>query len=270
MTTRVAIVGGTGRLGGIIRGVVDEIDGFEVVSVLSSKSDLAELDGADLVVDASTIAVSIDVVRAAIERGMNLLVGTSGWSAERVALVRPLVEAAGTGAVFIPNFSLGSVLGSAIAAAAAPFFPSIEIVESHRETKVDSPSGTAIRTAELIAAARSSVGPVESPHVDQRARGQQVASIPIHSLRRPGVVARQETVLAGAGESLTIVHDTIEPALAYGPGIRIALLAARDARGVTVGLDSFIDIGIRGPEGSPERPVDEGGVPGQVARATGA
>jgi 4-hydroxy-tetrahydrodipicolinate reductase len=272
MTTRVAIVGGTGKLGGIIRGVVEESDEFELIATLSSRSELSELEGADLVVDASTPAVSIDVVRAAIERGINVLVGTSGWSAERIALVRPLVDAAGTGAVFIPNFSLGSVLGSALAAAAAPYFPSIEIVEAHRETKVDSPSGTAVRTAELIAAARAGVGPVESPHVDQRARGQQVASIPIHSLRRPGVMARQETILGGAGESLTIVHDTIEPALAYAPGIRIALAAARDATGVVIGLDSFLDIGIRtvGSSPAPVRPVDEGGVPGQVARATGA
>ncbi len=109
MTTRVAIVGGTGKLGGIIRDVIDGDDDFEVVATLSSRSELSELDGADLVVDASTPAVSIDVVRAAIERGINVLVGTSGWSAERIALVRPLVDAAGTGAVFIPNFSLGSV-----------------------------------------------------------------------------------------------------------------------------------------------------------------
>src|SRR5688572_18277416 len=270
MTTRVAIVGGTGKLGGIIRGVVEESDGFELIATLSSRSELSELEGADLVVDASTPAVSIDVVRAAIERGINVLVGTSGWSAERIALIRPLVEAAGTGAVFIPNFSLGSVIGSALAAAAAPFFPSIEIVEAHRETKIDSPSGTAVRTAELIAAARTGVGPVESPHVDQRARGQQVASIPIHSLRRPGVVARQETILAGSGESLTIVHDTFEPALAYAPGIRLALDAARDAKGVIVGLDSFLDIGIRTPGPRPTPGVDEGGVPGQVARVTGA
>ncbi len=213
--------------------------------MLGSRSDFADLDGADLVVDASTPAVSIDVVRAAIERGINVLIGTSGWSNERIALVRPLVEASGTGAVFIPNFSLGSVIGSALAAAAAPFFPSIEIIEAHRETKIDSPSGTAVRTAELIAAARADdVGPVESPHVDQRARGQRVASVPIHSLRRPGVVARQETVLSGAGESLTIVHDTVDPATAYAPGIRIALAAAREARGVVIGLDSFIDIGV--------------------------
>ncbi|MDY0909230.1 4-hydroxy-tetrahydrodipicolinate reductase [Microbacterium sp. CFBP9034] len=272
MTTRVAIVGGTGKLGGIIREVVEREDGYEVVATLSSRSELAELDGADLVIDASTPAVSIDVVRAAVERGLNVLVGTSGWSAERIALVRPLVEAAGTGAVFIPNFSLGSVIGSALAAAAAPFFPSIEIVEAHRESKIDSPSGTAVRTAELIAAARSDVGPVESPHVDQRARGQQVASVPIHSLRRPGVMARQETILAGPGESLTLTHDTIEPALAYGPGIRLALAAAREARGVIVGLDSFLDIGIRRPGSKPAdaQPIDEGGVPGQVARATGA
>ncbi|MFE1645456.1 4-hydroxy-tetrahydrodipicolinate reductase [Microbacterium sp. P01] len=272
MTTRVALVGGTGKLGGIIREVIDAEADFDVVAVLSSRSELSELDGADLVVDASVPAVSIDVVRAAIDRGLNVLVATSGWSAERIALVRPLVDAAGTGAVFVPNFSLGSVLGTALAAAAAPFFPSIEIIEAHRETKVDSPSGTAVRTAELIATARAGVGPVESPHVDQRARGQQVASVPIHSLRRPGVIARQDAVLSGPGESLTITHDTIEPALAYAPGIRLALIAARDANGVTVGLDSFIDIGIRTPGVAPRRlaPLDEGGVPGQVARTTGA
>lgn len=270
MTTRVAIVGGTGKLGGVIREVIEAEEGYEVVAVLGSRSDLAELAGADLVVDASTPAVSIDVVRAAIERGINVLVGTSGWSNERIALVRPLVEASGTGAVFIPNFSLGSVIGSALAAAAAPFFPSIEIIEAHRETKVDSPSGTAVRTAELIAAARADVGPVESPHVDQRARGQRVASVPIHSLRRPGVVARQETVLSGAGESLTLVHDTVDPATAYAPGIRIALAAAREARGVVIGLDSFIDIGVRTRPEVPEAPVADGDVSGQVAGATSA
>ncbi|MFT3798640.1 4-hydroxy-tetrahydrodipicolinate reductase [Microbacterium sp.] len=275
MTTRVALVGGTGKLGRIIAGVIEASADFEVVAVLGSSSDLSELDGADLVVDASTPGVSIDVVRAAIERRINVLVGTSGWSAERIALVRPLVDAAGTGAVFIPNFSLGSVIASALAAAAATHFPSIEIVETHRETKVDSPSGTAVRTAELIAQARSEVGPVDAPHADQRARGQQVASIPIHSLRRPGVVARQETILSGSGESLTIVHDTIDPALAYAAGIRVGLAVARDVRGVIVGLDALIDLGL-GPEvgadaSSPaEAPVDEGGVSGQVARATGA
>lgn len=245
MTTQVALVGGTGKLGTIIHAVIDGLDGFEVSRVLTSASDLSELDGAGLVVDASTPQVSIDVVRAAVEKGINILVATSGWSAERIAMIRPLVEAAGTGAVFIPNFSLGSVLGSALASAAAPFFDSVEIVEAHRETKIDSPSGTAVRTAELIAAARAEQGPVSAPHVDQRARGQQVGGVPIHSLRRPGVVAKQEVILAGPGESLTLTHDTIEPALAYAPGIRLAVPFAAEATGVAVGLESMIDIGLR-------------------------
>ncbi|MDQ0613116.1 4-hydroxy-tetrahydrodipicolinate reductase [Microbacterium sp. W4I4] len=245
MTTQVALVGGSGKLGRIIHHVIDELDGFEVRSVLGSASDLSELDGADLVVDASAPAVSIDVVRAAIDRGINVLVGTSGWSQERIAPVRPLVADAEMGVVFIPNFSLGSALGTALAAAAAPFFPSAEIVESHRDTKIDSPSGTAVRTAELMADARDERGPFEAPHGDQRARGQQVAGVPVHSLRRPGVIARQEAILSGAGESLSIVHDTIDSAAAYTPGIRLALPFARDARGIVVGLENIIDIGIR-------------------------
>ncbi|MDY0830574.1 4-hydroxy-tetrahydrodipicolinate reductase [Microbacterium sp. BG28] len=269
MTTRVAIVGATGKLGSIIRGVVEGEEGFELVAALSSRDDIQTIDDADLVIDASIPAISIDVVRTAIERGKNVLVGTSGWSAERIALVRPLADAADVGVVFIPNFSLGSVMGSALSAAAAPFFDSIEIIEAHRETKIDSPSGTAVRTAEMIAAARHGTGPVEAPHVDQRARGQQVASVPIHSLRRPGVVARQEVILSGAGESLSIVHDTIEPALAYAPGIRLALAAARDARGVHVGLDSFLDIGIRLPgTRSTGAGVTDGAASGQIAATT--
>ena len=245
MTYQVALVGGTGKLGTIINGVIDELEGFEVSRVLTSSSDLSEVDGADLVVDASTPQVSIEVVRAAVDRGINVLVATSGWSSERIALVRPLVEAAGTGAVFIPNFSLGSVLGSALAAAAAPFFGSAEIVEAHRETKIDSPSGTAVRNAELIAAARAEKGPESEPHADQRARGQQVGSVPIHSLRRPGVVAKQEVILSGPGESLTFTHDTTDSALADAPGIRLAVPYALSATGVVVGLEHMIDIGIR-------------------------
>jgi len=245
MSTQVALVGGNGKLGRVIRSVIDELDGFELRGILGSASDLSELDGAELVVDASTPAVSVEVVRAATERGINLLIGTSGWSQERIALVRPLVDDAGTGAVFIPNFSLGSALGSVLAAVAAPFFDSAEVVEAHRDSKIDSPSGTAVRTAELIAQARLEQGPVIAPHVDQRARGQQVAGIPVHSLRRPGVIAKQEVVLSGPGESLSFVHDTVDPAAAYAPGIRLALPFARDTRGVVVGLENLIDLGIR-------------------------
>jgi 4-hydroxy-tetrahydrodipicolinate reductase len=245
MTTQVALVGGTGKLGRIIHGVIDDLDGFEVRNVLGSASDLSELDGADLIVDASTPAVSVEVVRAALERGINILIGTSGWSQERISLVRPLQASAGTGVVFIPNFSIGSALGTALAATAARFFPFAEIVETHRDTKIDSPSGTAVRTAELMADAREAEGPFHAPHVDQRARGQQVSGIPVHSLRRPGVIARQEAILSGAGETLTIVHDTVDSAAAYAPGIRLALPFARDARELVVGLENVIDLGAR-------------------------
>lgn len=268
MATRVAIVGATGKLGGIIRAVVEADADFEIHALLSSRDQLESIAGADLVADASTPAVSIDVVRAATEGRINLLVGTSGWSTERIALVRPLVDAAGTGAVFIPNFSLGSVVASALAAAAAGMFDAAEIVETHRETKSDSPSGTAVRTAEMIAAAHE--GPVSAPFADQRARGQQVAGVPVHSLRRPGVVARQEVVLSRPGESVTILHDTVDPVLAYSPGIRVALRAARDARGVHIGLEQFLDLDfVRGAADAPG-PVREDAAPGQVARATGA
>ncbi|MGI6878634.1 4-hydroxy-tetrahydrodipicolinate reductase [Microbacterium sp. gxy059] len=238
--TNVALVGGTGKLGRIIRGVIDEADGFETTAVLTSRSSLDEIAGADLVVDASHPAVSGDVVRAAIDRGMPALVGTSGWSEERIAEIRPAVEAAGTGVVIIPNFSLGSVVATALAAAAAPLFPFAEIVEAHRDTKVDSPSGTAVRTAELIAAARDE--PVSAPHADQRARGEQVAQVPVHSLRRPGVIAQQQTILSGPGETIVIQHDTSDPAAAYAPGILVALDAALRAEGVVVGLERFVDL----------------------------
>ncbi|GAA4483539.1 4-hydroxy-tetrahydrodipicolinate reductase [Microbacterium panaciterrae] len=245
MTTRVALVGASGKLGTIIGRVIEQLDGFEVGAMLGSSSSMDELDGAGLVVDASTPGSSAEVVRAAADRGINLLVGTSGWSSERIAQIRPVIDEAGTGALFVPNFSLGSVLGTALATLAAPFFGSVEIIEAHQHTKIDSPSGTAVRTAELIAAARSEQGPVDAPHVDQRARGQQVASVPVHSLRRPGVIAKQEVILSGPGETLSIVHDTVEPASAYAPGIRLALPFARDLRGVVVGLENVIDLGIR-------------------------
>ncbi|MGO2471372.1 MAG: dihydrodipicolinate reductase C-terminal domain-containing protein, partial [Microbacterium gubbeenense] len=147
--TLVALAGGTGKLGRIIRSVIEAEPGYELSAVLTSASELTELDGADLVVDATNYEASERILAAALERGANVLVGTSGWSADRIERIRPAVERAGTGVVFVPNFSLGSVIGSAIAATASRFFDSAEIIEAHRDTKVDSPSGTAVRTAEL-------------------------------------------------------------------------------------------------------------------------
>lgn len=249
MTIRVAVVGASGRLGSAATALLERTDGFEVVARLGSASDLGEMLGSpdaptDVVLDVTQPGVTQTVVEYAVTHGRNVVVGTSGWSAERIVGLRGLLaEHPGRGVLVIPNFSLGSVLGSAFAAAASRFFDSIEIVEAHGQGKVDSPSGTAVRTAELIQAARGDRGPVEAPHADQRARGQQVDSVPVHSLRLAGVVARQDVVLGGEGETLTVSHATVSPA-AYSAGILLALRRAVETTGVTVGLDALLDLGV--------------------------
>ena len=140
------------------------------------------------------------------------------------------------------------MLATHFATIAAQYFESVEIVEAHHAAKVDSPSGTAVRTAELIGQARAELGPVVAPHVDQRARGQQVASVPIHSLRLQGVVAKQDVHFGGTGEVLTLTHETLSPA-AYEQGIVLAIRAAAQVRGLVVGLDRLIGLGAPGAAG---------------------
>lgn len=255
-------------MGRLIAGIVDELPGFELVAALDSRSDLAEMLAADLVVDVTVPGVSQSVVEFAVSHGRNVLIGTSGWSADRIqGLRRTLGDPPATGVVVIPNFSLGSVLATSFAAQAARWFDSIEIVEAHAASKVDSPSGTAVRTAELMQAARAARGPVSAPHTDQRARGQQVASIPIHSLRLDGVVAKQDVHFGGTGEVLTLTHETVSPS-AYAAGIRIALEAARSARGVIVGLDLLLGLDGAVPPSASETDDAPENVSGQAATAT--
>lgn len=248
MTTKVAIAGATGRLGRDIVQLVESDSDFQLVAGLDSHSDLSDLLGADVIVDVTLPAVSPTVVEFAVANGISILVGTSGWSAERISVLRRRMgETPQTGVVIIPNFSIGAALATAFASVAARFYESIEIVEAHRAHKIDSPSGTAVRTAELIAAARAELGPVTAPHTDQRARGQNVASIPVHSLRLSGVVARQQVFFGGPGEVLTIDHETLDSS-AYRAGILLGLHGTRDARGVVVGLENLIDLGISRPQ----------------------
>ena len=242
MTTKVAVVGATGTMGRLVSRLVNDSDDFELVASLASKDPLSDMLAAELVVDVTLPAVSQGVVDFAVANGLNVLVGTSGWSADRiVSLEHLLADVPGVGVVIIPNFSLGSVLATSFAATAAKFYDSIEIIEAHKASKIDSPSGTAVRTAELIGKARAAIGPVIAPHADQRARGQQVASVPIHSLRMQGVVAKQDVVFGGTGETLTVSHVTMSET-SYEAGILLALRAARGAEGVTVGLDKLLDL----------------------------
>jgi len=240
MRTKVAVVGASGRMGRLITGLIEASEDFELVASLGSQDELNGMLGADVVVDVTLPAVSQGVVEFAVANGLNVLVGTSGWSHDRItALERTITDKLDVGVLVIPNFSIGSVLATSFAAQAARYYESIEIIEAHASTKVDSPSGTAVRTAELIGDARIELGPVKAPHADQRARGQQVSSVPIHSLRMQGVVAKQDVIFGGTGETLTISHETLSPT-AYEAGIMLALRAARAARGVIVGLDKLL------------------------------
>jgi 4-hydroxy-tetrahydrodipicolinate reductase len=255
VTIRVAVAGATGKLGSVAVGLIERADDLELVAKLDSRSPLEDMLGADVLVDMTLPQVSPEIVAFAVDNGLNVLVGTSGWSADRILdLERRVAQHEGRGAVVIPNFSLGSALATAFATVAARFYDSIEIIETHGAGKVDSPSGTAVRTAELIGAARAQRGPVAAPHTDQRARGQQVASVPIHSLRMRGVVAQQQVIFGGPGETLTVRNDTAGSE-AYEIGILLAVRAAATATGVTVGLDKLIDLGIAGPDGEPPKPT---------------
>jgi len=243
MITKVAVVGATGRMGQLATRLIETSEDFELFASLDSKAPLADMLGTDLVIDLTVPSVSPSIVEFAVANGINVVVGTSGWSHERItSLERTITDKLAVGVIIIPNFSVGSVLATQFAALAAPFFESIEIIEAHHAGKVDSPSGTAVRTAELIGDARAALGPVKAPHADQRARGQQVSSVPIHSLRMQGVVAKQDVIFGGTGEILTVTHETLSPS-SYEAGILLALRAARTARGVTVGLDKLINLG---------------------------
>jgi 4-hydroxy-tetrahydrodipicolinate reductase len=229
-------------MGKVVVRLIEESPEFELAAAIDSRTPLERALGADLIFDVTVPAVSQRVVEFAIENDISVVVGTSGWSSERIATLNKAVAAHPDIAVLIiPNFSVGSVLATSFAAVAARFFDSIEIVESHDVSKVDSPSGTAIRTAELIGEARSSLGPVVAPHHDQRARGQLIASVPIHSVRMQGVGARQEVLLGGRGELLSIKHEAVTRD-AYEAGILLALRAAASANGIVVGLDKLIDL----------------------------
>ena len=241
MTKKVAIVGASGRMGQVATRLIEAAKDLELHAAIVHGDDLDAMLGADIVLDFTLPQSSQTVVEHAVVAGISTVTGTSGWGKERVASLGTLVAAKpGVGVLVVPNFSIGSVLASSFAATAARYFDSIEIVEAHHPAKVDSPSGTAVRTAELIGEARAALGPVIAPHVDQRARGQQVASVPIHSMRMQGILAKQEVVFGGNGEVVTISHLTMSSS-AYEAGILLALRAVGDIEGVVVGLDSRLD-----------------------------
>ncbi|MEY3889272.1 MAG: hypothetical protein RLZZ90_1104 [Actinomycetota bacterium] len=246
MTIKVAVVGATGRMGKLALDLIDAAQDLQLHAALDSKSELSEALGADVIFEVTKLEVSQQVVDFAIANDIAVVVGTSGWSGQKLAeLHKVLGSAPKASVVVIPNFSIGSMLASSFAAQAATFFNSIEIVEAHHAGKIDSPSGTAVRTAEMIAEARDHLTQPLIPGVGQQARGEIVAGVPIHSLRLSGVSAKQDVLFGGESELLTISHETSSVA-AYSHGILMSLRVASKLTGLKVGLQAVVDASVAG------------------------
>lgn len=244
--TRVAVLGAKGRMGSTSVAAIEAADGLEVVAAvdLGDPLDAVAEVNAEVALDLTRPDAALDNVRWCIDNGVHVVVGTSGFDEGKLAAVRELLGDDPTvGVLVVPNFSIGAVLLMQFAAAAARHFESAEIIELHHPDKIDAPSGTAVRTAELIAQARADAGLGAVPDattVDpDGARGATVAGIPVHAIRARGFVASQDVIFGGVGETLTLRHDSHDRA-SFMPGVLTALRAVSSRPGLTVGLDQLI------------------------------
>ncbi|GLB66323.1 4-hydroxy-tetrahydrodipicolinate reductase [Arthrobacter mangrovi] len=244
----VAVLGAGGRMGAEAVKAVDAAEDMKLVAALGRSDSLQALveARADIVVDLTTPDSTEENVRFAVEHGMHAVVGTTGWDeAKRRSLAALLEETPQTGVLIAPNFALGSVLASAFAAKASRYFESVEIIELHHPDKVDAPSGTAVRTAQLVSAARAQAGVPASPDATTKslegARGADVDGVKVHSVRLRGLVAHQEVLLGGPGEQLTIRHDSFDRA-SFMPGVLLGVRQVAAHPGLTYGLDGYLDL----------------------------
>ncbi|WP_207559485.1 MULTISPECIES: 4-hydroxy-tetrahydrodipicolinate reductase [unclassified Nocardioides] len=245
---KVGVLGARGRVGAEVCRAVEAADDLELVAAIDAGDAIDDLvsSGAQAVVDFTHPDVVMANLEFCVGHGIHAVVGTTGFDDARLDMLRGwLADAPGTGVLIAPNFSIGAILMMRFAVAAAPFYESVEIVELHHPDKADAPSGTARRTAELVAAARreAGLGPVPdatSTSLDG-ARGADVDGIRVHGLRVRGLVAHQEVILGGVGETLTIRHDSLDRA-SFTPGVLTGLRAIADHPGLTVGLEHFLDL----------------------------
>ncbi|MDP4804067.1 MAG: 4-hydroxy-tetrahydrodipicolinate reductase [Candidatus Nanopelagicales bacterium] len=242
---RVGVIGALGRMGATVVSTVQGQPDLQLVAQIDQGDDLiALLDSkAQVIVDFTTPDVVMPTLKFAIENGIHCVVGTTGFDAERLReLTQWCAKSPSTGVLVAPNFGIAAILMMKMAQMAAPHFESVEIVELHHPKKVDAPSGTAIRTAEMIAAARpDAVMPDATVDALDGARGAQVAGVPIHSLRISGLVAHQEVIFGGEGETLTIRHDSLSRE-SFMPGVVLGIREVVKHPGLTVGLDSYLGL----------------------------
>ena len=246
--TKVAVLGARGKLGSAIVAGLEQSAEVEVVAQIGSSDPLRAVveSGAQVVVDVTTPDAVMGNLEFCVSHGIHAVVGTTGFDDDRLATLRGWLEdVPDVGVLIAPNFSIGAILMMRFAAQAAAFFESAEIVELHHPTKADAPSGTARRTAELIAAARRDVGLGPVPDATstglEGARGAVVDGIHVHGLRIRGLVAHQEVVLGAVGETLTIRHDSLDRA-SFVPGVLAGIRGVAGHPGLTVGLESYLDL----------------------------
>lgn len=244
---RVAVVGAMGKMGSQTCAAVSEAADMTLVASLDQGDDVGDLtsSGAQVMVDFTHPDAVMATLEAAIGAGIHCVVGTTGFTDERVRQVRAwLADSPGVGALIAPNFSVGAVLMMRFAELAAPFFDSVEIVELHHPGKADAPSGTAALTARLVAAARDRAQRVAAPDatVDALpgARGADVDGVPVHSVRLAGLVAHQQVLLGATGETLTIRHDSLDRA-SFMPGVLLGVRWVTRHPGLTLGIEAALE-----------------------------
>ncbi|WP_426567098.1 4-hydroxy-tetrahydrodipicolinate reductase [Angustibacter sp. McL0619] len=226
---------------------VEAADDLELAGRFDLGDELGDLAGADVVVEFSVPDASLANVLQCIERDVHVVVGTTGWDERRLGSVRAaLGRHPAVGVLVAPNFAIGAVLMMRFAQQAARFYESVEVVELHHPNKVDAPSGTAARTAELVAAARTDAGlgavPDATTSDPSGARGADVHGVRVHAVRLRGLVAHQEVLFGAVGEQLTLRHDSFDRA-SFMPGVLAGVRAVPGRPGLTVGLENVLDLG---------------------------
>ncbi len=249
MGIRVGVVGAAGRMGSATAAAVRATEDLTLCATLDLGDPLDRLSetGAQVAVDFTTPSAVLGTVEHCVRAGIHVVVGTSGVGPPEQARIGELLSGRpGVGVIVVPNFSIGAVLMMHLAELAAPFFESVEIVEMHHPDKIDAPSGTARRTAELVAAARSRAGLGSPPDATSTelagARGARVDGVAVHSVRLRGLLAHQEVLLGGPGETLTLRHDSTDRS-SFMPGVLTAVRAVLDRPGLTVGLQPLLGLG---------------------------
>lgn len=245
---RVAVLGARGRIGAEAVRAVEAADDLELVAALDRGDTLETLveTGAQVAVELTTPASVMGNLDFCVRHGIHAVVGTTGWTDERLGQLNiSLAASPETGVLIAPNFSIGAVLTMKFSETAARYFESVEIVELHHPNKIDAPSGTAVRTAQLIAAARAEAGSPPQPDATvtalDGARGADVDGVPVHSVRLRGLLAHQEVILGGEGETLTVRHDSLHHS-SFMPGILLGVRRVVSAPGLTFGLEHFLDL----------------------------